>query len=181
MFARQAAAHAPVGLPPARLPVVRSSSPRGSAGAAGPRGSRCGGRGLHGDGILGPRRGRPLPGATATATIIGRAVRSGHDAAAGCSVYWWRLDAAVTAAAPASSLLPGPGPVAEPDAAADLSATDRVLPRSAWSQVMVTIIVVVVRAVSGTAGGGSAFSEAETPRGRGRRRETSFLARRSAF
>lgn len=103
-------------------------------------GSRC--RSIHGDGILGAGRGRSLPGATASTAIVGRAVGTGQYAAAGCSAYWWRLDAA--ASATAASSISGPRPAAKPDATADLFAADRILSRSAWSQVIIPRHSVVV-------------------------------------
>lgn len=132
MLGRQAATRWPVpstGLPSAW--PVRAS--HGAAGAIGPRrGGGCS-RSLHGNGVLGAGRGRPLPGATASAAIVGRAVGSGRHVAAGCSAYWWRLDAVATAAA--ASSVSGPRSAAKPDATAHLFATDRILFRTAWSQV----------------------------------------------
>lgn len=136
---RQAAARWPApsaGLPSATRPVRAS---HGAAGAIGPRrGGGCG-RSLHGDGVLGAGRGRPLPGATASAAIVGRAVGSGRHVAAGCSAYWWRLDAVATAAA--ASSVSGPRSAAKPDATAHLFATDRILFRTAWSQVKKILFV----------------------------------------
>lgn len=100
---------------------------------------------LYGDGILRFGCGGSLPGSTTSATIVGRAVGSGHDAATVCSVYWWRLDAAATAGT-ANSTIPEPGPAAELGAAVALSAADRVFPRTARSQVIYACIHIYIYA-----------------------------------
>lgn len=109
-----------------------------AARATGPRRGRGRRRSsLHGDGILGADGRGPLSSATASAAIVGRAIgSSGHDAAAGCSACWWRLDAVAPARATSSSIS-GPGSAAEFNAAAHLFAADRVFSRSAWLQVIV--------------------------------------------